>query len=346
MSLPSPDPRSLAAEATWRYATPSPHPGRPGANAPAAHVSAAQTDEPGAAGRRGAREIRAGLAPLLLAGWLGGWLVSPAIAHPVPDGLIFRGIQVILWKDRIDVRYQLGLSDNTVQQELQSLVGPDEVIPADAAAALSLYRDKMYARLPAQIQVFVDGQSCALRPWRADIVRQPHMQIECFYRIPHQATTQSQQFYLQDENFPQVPGLHLAAVKGRGEVEVVESNAQPVLSRMPRLLAFVTEQDASLEPMRRLEAYFHLAAKDSPESAAEPSLAIEPAPSTAADPALLPPEETPPSGAAIPKDSVPAETPRASRDGSWSASPSRYVFPILGGLIVLAAVVWMLWSKR
>jgi hypothetical protein len=179
-------------------------------------------------------------------------------SHPVPDGVVFRGVQVVVYSSRIEVRYHVGLHDNMVARELRARAGPDEPPPTDATEALSRYRDLMFLVVPQQIRVTLDDQPLPLEGDRADLVLQQHTQIEFVYHIPFTPQDTPVKFVLQDDNYPGVPGFHLAAIRSRGGVDVLPSGGRELASRL--LLPTVSSDPASTYPeaQRRIEAYLGL----------------------------------------------------------------------------------------
>ena len=201
-------------------------------------------------------------------------VVTLAACHPVPDGLVFRGIQVVARSDRIEVRYQVGISDNMVGRELLKRQANRADVPTDAAEALGCYRDQMFLQLVQEIDVTMDGKPTELIPMRADIVRQQHAQLEFVYHIPYEPVAEPVKFVLLDENYPAVPGYHLAAIRGRGGVQVLPAGPGKLFDRLPNI---PSPTDAATNPVpsvRKIEAYIRGAAspavgsgKETPASA-------------------------------------------------------------------------------
>lgn len=175
--------------------------------------------------------------------------------HPVPDGLVFRGIQVVARSDRIEVRYQVGISDAMILRELQKLQGDESDVPTDAAEALACYRDRMFSQIVGEIDVKMDEKPVKLVPLRADIVRQPHAQLEFVYHVPFAPAVESVKFSLLDENYTAVPGYHLAAIRGRGGVEVLPAGADPLFERLPSIPSPVDGEPVPMPTTRKIEAY-------------------------------------------------------------------------------------------
>jgi hypothetical protein len=257
------------------------------------------------------------------------WLSAPlpTSAHPIPDGVVFRGIQVVVWSQRIEIRYQLGLSDSMIQEQLRGLLAAGTEIPEEPGQALRAYGDVMFPRLPQKMSVTIDHQSQELKLRRADIIRQHHIQIELVYRIDFTVPEKPVYFLLIDDNFQGIPGYHLAGIRSRGLVEIPDSNAVPVLSRLSRDPQ--TEEDLRIlsTPVRRIEAMIATIVERQPAVVSpETIVAQTPAP-VLSEPVVEPGR---PSSA-----SSPLTGPRR-----------RWIWPVAGCLLMLVAVVWMVFLAR
>jgi hypothetical protein len=268
---------------------------------------------------------RAVFLTLVVVFWLSASL--PASAHPIPDGVIFRGVQVVVWSQRIEIRYQLGLSDNMIRDQLQGLLAAGTEIPDEPGQALRVYGDVMFPRLPEKISVTIDHQPQELTLRRADIIRQHHIQIELVYRIEFTVPAEPVYFLLIDDNFQGIPGYHLAGIRSRGLVEIPESNAVPVLSRLSRDPQ--TEEDVRIlsTPVRRIEAMIAAIVQQQPVEASTEATTPQ-----ATTPALSEPIVDP---GGTPSTTPPLTGPR--RRWIWSAA---------GCLLMLVAVVWMVFLAR
>lgn len=265
----------------------------------------------------------------------------PVGAHDVPDGVVYRGIQVVVWSDWIEVRYQLGLSDNMIQQELRRLTSPAAPLPDEPGEALRTYGELMVPVLPQKMSLTLDAQPRSLSPRRTTIVRQPHCQIELTYRADFSSAEAPAHLLLVDDNFAAVPGYHFAAIKGRGSVEILDSNVVPVLSRLSRIPDTAGEAGLLLEPMRRVEAL--IGSTGSPDGSPEPQPirpeARPPAAARLADNATAnPPAEA----------TAPATPPSAGGDSAVEADDAirredagpRWLWLLAGGGMILGALLW------
>ena len=199
-----------------------------------------------------------------------------APGHNTPDGVIFRAVQVVVRSNVIEIRYQLGLSDNMIRGELRAFSEPGAAIPTDAAEAIARYRDVIAPLLPKRMRVTIDGNPVAMSVHRADIVRQPHRQLELVYHIPFTPGTAPAKFVLWDDNFQGVPGYHFAAMRARGNAAVLPIGDDKPLDRLPSVPEPGEALSVPLEPMRGLAAYVCVAGVSPPPTNV-------PAPALAAD---------------------------------------------------------------
>ena len=186
----------------------------------------------------------------------------------------FCAVQVVVRSNVIEIRYQLGLSDNMIQGELRALSEPGAAIPTDAAEAIARYRDIIAPLLPKRMRVTIDGNPVAMSVHRADIVRQPHRQLELVYHIPFTPGTVPAKFVLWDDNFQGVPGYHFAAMRARGNAAVLPIGDDKPLDRLPSVPEPGEALSVPLEPMRGLAAYVCVAGvSPPPTSVPAPALA-------------------------------------------------------------------------
>ncbi len=279
------------------------------------------------------------------------------VCHPVPDGLVFRGIQVVVRSDKIEIRYQVGLSDAMIRRELGDAT--PEVVTSEmgGAEALARYRDLMFPQLPKRLEVTIEGRPVQLVPRRADIVRQPHAQLEFVYEIAFRPTSEPLRFHLLDENYSGVPGYHLSAMRGRGTVQVVPAGSQEIFARLPNIPEMADVEATPLQSVRKIEAFVRstLPASDPlarepgshPESA-EPATDSEAAPSdaTATNRAGLPIGEPVTTPDASPL-SIDLQTPRMQREQAVASDIGRIIWCVgFGGLAVLIALAWLCSSRK
>lgn len=203
-----------------------------------------------------------------------GWLavtftLSPLmLGHVIPDHVVYRGIQVAVKPDGIEVRYQLGMNGKMLRRELASRLGPDKRIPADDEECLAQYRDVILPLLPHKLNLAIDREALTLTPVRAELIRRHQTQIECVYWGPFPARTTPSRLTLVDENFAGVPGVHILALKGLGPIDLLQSDVPVLLVRAPVNRGEASDTAIPSAASRRLEAYFCLSAPSPPSPTA------------------------------------------------------------------------------
>lgn len=266
-------------------------------------------------------------------------LIAPG--HPVPDGVVYRGVQVVVRPDRIEIRYQLGLNDAMVRTELQNRFGIARASDSDATEDLLEFRNRMAAELPREMKITLDDQPCSLGLHRADVVMQQHAQLEFIYHLPTRATERPQRFLLEDDNYLGVPGFHLMAIKGRGKVDVLQtgSNGESMLARMQGALSEDGSIPADAPPIRQIEAYFALPATyvlppDQAENHSDVPIQNDPSVATLSDNPAEPRRQNP----SVPQTAPPtdAATRSATNADDLISHPGVLVLIPLALLVALA----------
>lgn len=183
----------------------------------------------------------------------------PANGHALPDGVIFRGIQVVVREDKLELRYLIGLNEKMVRGQLVQL---KQEFPEDASDAdlLSIYREYISAELPKKLQVTIDDKPVMLQLERADIVRKHHADIECLYELDISPTETPEKLTVVDNNFKDMPGDHSLAIRGRGRIELLRSNSRISLTRREPTVGPRAEKPENKQ-QRSLEAYYCLPAE-------------------------------------------------------------------------------------
>ena len=273
--------------------------------------------------------------------------------HPVPDGLVFRGIQVVVRSDKLEIRYQVGLSDAMIRRELNRMTeGDAEQAELSGVEALARYRDAMFPLLSRHMKVAIESRPVELIPQRADIVRQPHAQLEFVYEVPLRLTSEPQRFDLLDENYSGVPGYHLAAIRGRGTAQVVPAGSQELLARLPNIPEVTDGEATPLQFVRKIAAYLRVTgpASDPPvgDLAAPPNPTVTEKDSTAtgSDVTAMQGEELSVDGSvATTTTPLPPTAPQAPGTSS-GPTVSRGIAHMIwclgfGGLAILIALAWL-----
>ena len=273
-----------------------------------------------------------------------------ATGHNTPDGVIYRAVQVVVRSNVVEIRYQLGLNDNMIQGQLKALSDPGATLPTDAAETIARYRDIIAPLLPKRMRVTIDGDPVVMRVHRADIVRQPHRQLELVYHIPFTPGAAPAKFVLWDDNFQSVPGYHFAAMRARGNAVVLPIGDDKPLDRLPSVPEPGEALSVPLEPMRGLAAYVCIAGV-SPPPTRVPAPALAAAQDTAAevpggDNAVTSGVPTPDSTSRSPADAAELQPARKGETPVTRQSRGRVVWLVGWGVAaVLIAAAWW-WTSR
>jgi hypothetical protein len=282
-------------------------------------------------------------------------LLTLVVSHPVPDGLVFRGIQVVVHSEKLEIRYQVGLSDSMIRRELAGAVeGGAGVSEMGGVEALARYRDMMFPLLPRRLKVAIEGRAVEVGLQRADIVRQPHAQLEFVYEVAVPLTDEPQRFDLLDENYSGVPGYHLAAMRGRGTVQVVPAGTEELYSRLPRIPEVEDETAPPLRSVRKISAYIRTTGPElapsgsgAGASTSDPTLAARD-PDTARTEMVAEQGERSSVGESldISKTSPPQADTGVPRGSLLGPSLGRILWCVgFGGLAVLIAWAWLKSSR-
>jgi hypothetical protein len=285
-------------------------------------------------------------------------ILTLAAAHPVPDGLVFRGIQVVVRSDKLEIRYQVGLSDAMIRRELKEMIGEDaEHAEPGGVEALARYRDAMFPLLSRHLKVTIEGRPVELIPRRADIVRQPHAQLEFVYEVALNLTSQPKRFELLDENYSGVPGYHLAAIRGRGAAQVVPAGSQELLARLPNIPETTDDEATPLPSVRKIAAYLQVTRPASESPSGGPTLPSDSTETengneaTQSEVIAIKRKELSVDGPdATSTASLPPTDPRAPRtpSGPMVAGDTKRILWCVGfgGLALLIALAWLRSSRK
>ncbi len=230
-------------------------------------------------------------------------LLLLGFGHVLPDGVIERAAQVTIFPDHVEIRYHIGCNEATLADQLRQL-DPQHAPPADADEGFERYREAILPKLAQQIQVHVGDQPREVEPVESKRIFLHHAQVQCTYRVPIAPPETATGLRIHDTSFPDTPGSHRLAAKGRAGVVVTDTNVPPILARVEwRDVEQLSEEQ--LEERRRIEARFQLAAtissgREAPSLAEQPALdpaPAEPAPAeprTAGQPQLAEEKGAPP----------------------------------------------------
>lgn len=165
-------------------------------------------------------------------------LAGFAQAHGLPDGVIERGVQIDISPETVLVQYRIGLTPNTLHEELTRLDNPDPKDKSDPSAD-DLYR--RYARaveplLLKDLRLTVGETTLMPNVLAVRTLSDHHAQIEILLGASLPMRLEPGREYelrFLDSHFPDT-GFLLVGVRGRDRVEVVDSDVPAVTIRAPR----------------------------------------------------------------------------------------------------------------
>jgi hypothetical protein len=186
-------------------------------------------------------------------------ILSLIPAHSLPDNHLERGVQVLVFPDRVEIHYRLGLSDRQVFAELEYLGDPHSATD-DIAAALPRYRRHMADSMANHLSVRVDGE---LRPVSfRNVYREErhHVRFVVVCGADVSVGSQPVKMEVRDETPPGAAAVECRrmALRGRTGVVVTESTGKTTLVRVPRRPVVAGDLDTS-HPSRRIVAFCRLA---------------------------------------------------------------------------------------
>lgn len=135
----------------------------------------------------------------------------PSLAHDIPNARVDRSIQVTLQPGRLEIAYEVSLSELTLTQELRSLVG---TLPgADRSAWFDAYGRETAGMNAKGLLVWAGGEPIDLAPDGFDLVVEDHPRYTFRFvaRLP-----EAGRLRVRDTNFASSEGTSRLAVKGVG----------------------------------------------------------------------------------------------------------------------------------
>lgn len=149
----------------------------------------------------------------------------------MPFEVIDRSVQIEILPKWIDVEYQLGFSDETLEEEIAKLA-PELERSDDISKTLELYRDAVFPALADQMELRLDDQPVELVPIESELNQGHHTRLTCRYRYLHEASAEDTKLKFFDRNFLGHPGAHRIALKGRIGVTLSGSSTEIDLKRI------------------------------------------------------------------------------------------------------------------
>ncbi len=146
------------------------------------------------------------------------WLVGAGVsvqAHDIPNQRVDRSIQVVLAPGRLEIEYEVGLTELTLTQDLRALTTPQP--GADRSEWLKLYGEVVGPLDARGFLVSVDGSPIEVHPagYRLSVEEHPRYTFRFTATIPSAG-----RLVLRDTNYLSSEGTSRLAVRARDGLEL------------------------------------------------------------------------------------------------------------------------------
>lgn len=153
---------------------------------------------------------------------LWGMAVSP-FPHVLPDETIHRNIQVVVFKDAVEITIEVGMNDETASQLGKTLDAKQDWNLTELA--LSKKFTRVAARpIGEKLTLTIDGEGYPLSLVDDEPAGKHHQTSRFVYRAEVSDWKETSQLKLVDANWIELKGQARVALKGKG-VKVVDSNS-------------------------------------------------------------------------------------------------------------------------
>jgi len=186
--------------------------------------------------------------PILLA-LLACWS-SEATGHDIPDARVDRSIQATLRPGRLEIAYEVSLSELSLTQDLRELVGP--LTGGDRDAWFDLYGRETGPMNARGVRVTVDGLEVdlAFRKFALAVEGHPRFTFSFDATIPRAGT-----LTIQDRNFSSSEGTSRLAVRGLDGVVLRGDDLPGDVTEIP-IVPIWKLSDAEERRTKRVEVQF------------------------------------------------------------------------------------------
>ncbi len=154
-------------------------------------------------------------------------------AHELPEGVVERDVQIIIFPERIEVQYTIEMNEKTMRAEFGKL-RPDLTSEREPRKAWDQYRLAVNAELPKRIVLAINDFQPELKTTSSQTLEKHGIQLMWVMSAEMGAKSDSQSITLHDKNFNDKPGYHRLALKGRRGVKIEQSTAPVIVSQVPR----------------------------------------------------------------------------------------------------------------
>ncbi len=158
----------------------------------------------------------------------GGGIAPVARAHDIPNQRVDRSIQVTLKPGRLEISYEVGLTELTLTQDLRSLIGSRP--GAERSEWLELYGQVTGPMNAKGFLVSVDGSPITLSSagYRIVVEEHPRYTFQFEAKIPDRG-----RISIRDTNFVSSEGTSRLAIRGRDGVVIDEKDGPDDVEQVP-----------------------------------------------------------------------------------------------------------------
>jgi ABC-type nickel/cobalt efflux system permease component RcnA len=197
-------------------------------------------------------------------------LAVPAWSHDIPNARVDRAIQAILGAGRLEVDYEVSLSELTLTQDLRALIG---TLPGvDRRAWFDRYGQETGPLNAKGLLVAIEGRAVELRCRGFDLSVEEHPRYTFHFEA---AIPRRGRLAIQDTNFEASEGTSRLAVRGAGVVRIRGDDLPSDLALIPARPVWQLT-DAEERRTKQVEVTYETAS--SPAAAAERTAAAPPRP--------------------------------------------------------------------
>jgi len=166
-----------------------------------------------------------------------------------------RGLQVVVFPDRVRLQYDLGLSPlaATALLEKNARDLPDT---EDRRALMEAFRDMALPEIQHRCRMTVDGLPLELQAVESRIFPKRYVQLTCIFEAQLPVAGDTVRLQLVDGSFRGCNGSHLIALKTDDGAQLQSSTVPLILVRVSRQ-SLSNDSAAQREAARRAEAVVH-----------------------------------------------------------------------------------------
>lgn len=162
-----------------------------------------------------------------------------ALAHELDDGFVERAVQVRIRDDQLNIEYNVGLTEPTMQQIIESSGAGKHALDTENETGIAQphIREQFKAialtAIPESLSLTVDGQVQQLAV--ESIAEYPGHHYDFVINLSCKLSVRGPaDFHLKDLNYTGLDGAVRYALKSSGKTMITRSNASPVIVRAKR----------------------------------------------------------------------------------------------------------------